>query len=82
LCHRAGQEQVAYLWPIPVSDYNTASTAEQAQQLVGGVPQVLILLLDSSFLSCPEDAVATESDDKGLDSVPGHCLFFAGDLLR
>src|SRR4030042_3860668 len=45
LRHRAGQEEVAYLWPIPVSDYDAALTAEQAQQLFGRAPQILILLL-------------------------------------
>jgi hypothetical protein len=64
-----------------MSDYDAAATTEQTQQLVGGALQVLILLLDSSLLPCPEDAVATQGDDKSLGSVLRHCLFFLGDLL-
>jgi hypothetical protein len=64
-----------------VSDYDAVPATEQAQQLVGSAPQVLILLLDSPLLACPEDTVATKGNDKSLGSVLGHCLFFLGDLL-
>jgi hypothetical protein len=64
-----------------VSDYDAAPATEQAQQLVSGAPQVLILLLNGSLLPCPQDAVATKGDDKSLRSVLSHCLFFRGDVL-
>jgi hypothetical protein len=65
-----------------VSDYDAIPAAEQPQQLFGGAPEILILLIDSSFLSCPEDTVATKGDDKSLGFVLGHCLFFPGEVLR